>query len=190
MKLRLGVTAAASAALSLALLLSAPPFGALSAQPAGAACRYADGEPGEITRGHARDAVVCLINNRRATRGRGRLDAKSSLRKAAGRHSRQMKRSRCFSHECPGEKDLAGRIFDTGYLPCGCSWGVGENIAWGERELGTPRETVKSWMQSSGHRRNILDGDFQHIGVGVVWGAPPDPGATAATYTTDFGYKR
>ena len=176
--------------LAAALALSGPPETGLSAAPAAAACESADGEPGEITRGQARDAVACLINSRRATRGKGRLEDNSSLRKAAGRHTKHMQRRGCFAHECPGEKDLAGRIYDTGYLPCGCSWGIGENIAWGGRELGTPGSIVQSWMESAAHRRTILNGDYRHIGIGVAWGTPSNPGAEAATLTADFGYKR
>ena len=180
----------AAPVLAAGLALAGPPGTGLSAAPAAAACENADGGPGAITRGQARDAVLCLINSRRATRGKGRLGSKSSLRKAAARHTRHMQRKRCFSHECPGEKDLAGRIFDTTYLPCNCSWGVGENIAWGGRELGTPGSIVQSWMESAAHRRTILNGDYRHIGIGVAWGTPSNPGAEAATFTADFGYKR
>jgi uncharacterized protein YkwD len=45
-------------------------------------------------------------------------------------------------------------------------------------------------MKSEGHRRNILDPDFEHIGIGIVWGSPSSTvGGKAATYTTDFGYR-
>ena len=40
---------------------------------------------------------------------------------------------------------------------------AGENIAMGQR---TPQEVVQAWMNSEGHRRNILNKDFTHIGVG------------------------
>ena len=114
----------------------------------------------------------------------------NDLDKAAGRHSRRMKRRGCFSHECPGEKDLAGRVSSTGYLRCNCSWGIGENIAWGSDSRGTPVEIVQGWMDSSGHRRNILDGEFRHIGVGVAWGSPSNRRADAGIYTAVFGYRR
>ena len=42
---------------------------------------------------------------------------------------------------------------------------AGENIAMGQR---TPQEVVNAWMNSPGHRANILNGDFTHIGVGYV----------------------
>ena len=43
---------------------------------------------------------------------------------------------------------------------------VGENIAWGQRDA---REVVDSWMDSPGHRRNILNRDFYHVGFGVAY---------------------
>src|SRR5918995_433524 len=110
------------------------------APPAPGQCGNADAGPREITRKQARDAVVCLVNRARSVRGRGRLDGKSSLRRAAGRHSRRMAKRDCFSHRCPGEADLVDRIFGTKYLPCSCAWGIAENIAWGEDDLGTPRK--------------------------------------------------
>ena len=102
-------------------------------------------------------------------------------------HSRYMVEHRCFDHECPGEPDLADRIHR--YLAKdGRTWG--ENIAWGSGELGSPRSIVRSWMHSEGHRQNILNREYEHIGVGVVWGSPQSGqtgGFPAATYTTDFG---
>jgi uncharacterized protein YkwD len=99
-----------------------------------------------------------------------------------------MVRDKCFEHVCPGEKDLGARLAD--YLANG-GRGYGENIAWGTGDLGTPRSIVRSWMKSEGHRRNILDPDFEHIGIGIVWGVPEAGigGSSGGTYTTDFGYR-
>ncbi|MGH2961727.1 MAG: CAP domain-containing protein [Solirubrobacterales bacterium] len=178
-------TIGGATALAAVLALSAPPVAGLEGVAAHAAtCRYADGKAGEITRRQARDAIVCLINGRRDARGKRRLDAHHALHKAAGRHSRRMERSGCRSHRCPGERDLAGRVSATSYLPCSCSWGVGENIAWGSGERGTPRRIVKGWMGSAGHRANLLDGDFRHFGVGVA------SNGDDAIYTAVFGYRR
>ena len=179
-----------TALLALALVVLASAFAAVPAQPAAAGqCRNADAGPREITLKQARSSIVCLINRARSARGEDRLRAKSSLRKAAARHSRRMERRNCFSHRCPGERDLVARIHKTSYLPCGCSWGVGENIAWGGDKLGTPRRIFDAWMNSPSHRTNILKGGYAHVGVGVTWGSP-GTGDNAATYTTDFGYKR
>ena len=40
------------------------------------------------------------------------------------------------------------------------------------------------------HRSNILNGSYRDVGVGVVWGSPNKRGASAGTYTLDFGYRR
>ena len=52
--------------------------------------------------------------------------------------------------------------------------------------LATPAQTVRGWMNSPPHRRNMLDRGFREIGIGVALGAPGsnDPGAT---YATEFG---
>ena len=170
------------------------PLGAIGGPAVDAAaagtCANAHGSPGQITRGQARDAIVCLINNRRASNGKGALHTQSGLRKAASRHSRRMARKNCFAHQCPGEKDLSRRVHSTSYLPCGCSWGLGENIAWGQKRRGTPKRIVSSWMHSPSHKKVMLDGDFKHIGIGAVWGSPAGSGGQAGTYTATFGYKR
>ena len=61
----------------------------------------------------------------------------------------------------------------------------GENIAWGGGALATPREIVSGWMNSAGHRANILAREFRFIGIGIA-AATPEGGA-GATYATDFG---
>jgi uncharacterized protein YkwD len=65
---------------------------------------------------------------------------------------------------------------------------VGENLAWGAGDAATPEHIVVGWMNSPGHRRNILQADYREVGVGVTPGAPePLAGRRAALYTTDFG---
>jgi uncharacterized protein YkwD len=49
---------------------------------------------------------------------------------------------------------------------------------------------VIAWMNSPGHRRNILNRRFREIGIGVVFHAPTMNAPVAATYTTEFGYRR
>jgi uncharacterized protein YkwD len=94
----------------------------------------------------------------------------------------------CFDHLCSGEADLVARIKATAYLNGATSWTVGENIAWGEQALGTPANIVAAWMHSPGHRANILNADFDDIGIGFVSGAPFSAHeANAGIYTTDFG---
>ena len=96
----------------------------------------------------------------------------------------------CFDHACSGEGDLGARLENVGYLGGGLSrWAYGENIAWGMRSAGTPSSIVDAWMNSSGHRANILSRDFREIGVGFSAGTPGGGGAPGGIYTTDFGLR-
>jgi uncharacterized protein YkwD len=171
-------------ALALALLCALIPGSATAAS-----CSGADKSPRHISSKTAGKAVVCLINKKRRHHGLKALKPNRDLTQAARGHTRSMQKSNCFSHLCPGEAILAGRYERSDYLPCGCSWGAAENIAWGPGHDGSPRKIVKAWMHSSEHRHNIL-GSYDHIGAGVKWGSPSSRHADAGTYTVDFGYKR
>ncbi len=136
----------------------------------------------------ARNATLCLLNKERRQRGLSGLKAHADLRKAAKKHTRRMISQDCFSHTCSGEADLSKRIEATSYLSCNCSWSVGENIGYGYGSKSTPKWMVEAWMDSSGHRENILNGSFEHIGIGVESGSPTGGSdQRAATYTTTFG---
>jgi uncharacterized protein YkwD len=66
-----------------------------------------------------------------------------------------------FSHTTPEGVAFSTRITSAGYR-----WsGAGENIAKGQR---TPADVMTSWMNSAGHKANILNCGFKNIGVGVV----------------------
>ena len=105
--------------------------------------------------------VIRLTNKRRVAHDCDRLGMRKSLRKAARKHSDAMADADELSHQVEGEPPLGERVSNAGY-----DWTmVGENIAVGYR---TPRAVVKAWMKSEGHRANILDCDYEHIGVGVV----------------------
>ena len=70
-----------------------------------------------------------------------------------------MEQNNYFSHASP----TYGSPFDM-MRDQGVSYkSAGENIAKGQR---TPQEVVQAWMNSEGHRRNILSNDYTHIGVG------------------------
>lgn len=172
-------------ALVASLLIAAAGAGA-----AHAGCKGARLAPAKLSKKRAERAVLCLINKQRKKRGLDKLKKDRKQRRAARRHSRRMVNKRCFSHRCKGEPDLTRRIKRAGYLPCNCYWGVGENLAYGERRLGSPKKIVKAWMRSPGHRANVLEGRFEHIGIGITWGSPKRGRVrAAATYTTNFGYK-
>lgn len=78
------------------------------------------------------------------------------MQDAAYKHNSHMLRTNCFSHQCPGELSVGGRLDATGY-----NWGgVGEIIAVGQ---GDCPAVVNAWMNSAGHRANIL-GNYRHVG--------------------------
>jgi uncharacterized protein YkwD len=62
---------------------------------------------------------------------------------------------------------------------------VAENLAWGSGSYGSARHVVSSWMKSAPHRRNILDDDLIHAGVGVAEGTPD--GGRGVTFTLLLG---
>ncbi len=136
----------------------------------------------------AAKATLCLLNRKRAARGLKPLRFNKRQRKAASRHNRAMLAKSCFSHLCPGERDLVGRFAATGYLPCSCTWGVAENIAWGAGRTAAPAAVVSAWMNSPSHRANILNRRFERVGIAVSDGSPGGP-RRASTYTVDFGFK-
>jgi hypothetical protein len=125
------------------------------------------------------DEVVRLVNQERAARGIAALVRNSSLDAAARRHSDDMANGNFFSHTGSDGSSAGDRIFATGYR-----WiAYGENIAAGHR---TPAEVVAAWMNSDGHRRNILDPGFKEIGVALVL----RPGTTYGYYwTQEFGLR-
>jgi uncharacterized protein YkwD len=164
-------------------------LGPATGEAEAAKCKKASAPAYELAAKTARKATLCLVNRQRAGRNLPRLREHRAKRQAAERHTRAMIEKRCFAHQCPGEKSLLGRTQDTGYLPCKCSWGIGENIAWGSGRTSSPRRVVRAWMRSPGHRANILSRSFKHIGIGIRAGSPSGR-SRAATYTTTFGYKR
>jgi uncharacterized protein YkwD len=177
-------------ALALAGLVAAIAILLAPAGASAAGCPGADNGPRKISSKKAGKVVVCLVNKKRRNHGLSKLRYSRELARAARGHSKRMQKTDCFNHTCPGEAALTGRYQRVDYLPCGCSWGVGENIAWGPGSKGSPRRIVKSWMHSAPHRANILGSRFEHAGAGVRWGSPNRRGSHAGTYTLDFGYKR
>ncbi|MFD3681934.1 sigma-70 family RNA polymerase sigma factor [Streptomyces sp. NPDC058613] len=108
--------------------------------------------------------VVALVNKERATAGCGPLKDDAQLRAAAQGHSEDMATRDFFSHTSPDGADPGKRTTAAGYR-----WSTyGENIAKGQQ---TAQSVMESWMNSSGHRANILNCAFKDIGVGVHQGA-------------------
>lgn len=178
--------------LALLALVAPPAADAARKKPrAGKAqtCQNADLMPSASNIGQIKSATLCLLNNERAANGLKALSTNGQLAGAAQSYSAQMVRESFFDHVSPSGSTLLSRIKrSTKYLQGARSYLLGENLAWGSGDRATPRQTVIAWMNSAGHRRNILDKGFKQIGIGVALGAPSEVGnAVAATYTTEFG---
>jgi uncharacterized protein YkwD len=164
--------------------------GALATSPAAAAasCAGADARPAAGNFDGVRATTLCLVNAERATAGLSALAANPLLTKASDAYADAMVRQRFFDHVSPDGQTLKQRLSAVGYLGGSRDWLAGENIAWGEGSLSTPRQVMAAWMASRGHRENILEPRFREIGLGIAQGSPAGgSGASAATYVTDFG---
>jgi uncharacterized protein YkwD len=172
---------AALVAAALCALTIAP------AAQAGGACSSASASPAKASKRAVVRATLCLVNAQRRSRGLRPLKINRRLSKAARRHAADMAKHNYFSHTSRNGASFIDRIRRTGYLRGARSWMVGENIAWGGGSRGTPRAIVRSWMNSPGHRANILSASFRAIGIGIARGAPAAGAGRGGTYTTDFG---
>jgi uncharacterized protein YkwD len=105
--------------------------------------------------------VVTLVNAERTKAGCPAVAVDDRLTTAARAHSTDMAVRNYFTHNTPEGVEFATRITNAGYR-----WsGAGENIAKGQR---TPTEVMSSWMNSAGHKANILNCGFKDLGVGVA----------------------
>ena len=172
-------------AVSAAMLAIAPT--ALAAQ----ACPSSNATPATATKRQIVRATLCELNGQRAHHGLRRLNLNWRLSRAARRHARDMARRNYFSHDTLGGGSFIDRIRRVGYLRGASRWIVGENLAWGSKGYSRPRAIMRMWMNSPGHRANILNGAFREIGIGVAYNAPVvGEGRPAGTYATDFGMRR
>lgn len=161
--------------------------GSLAAPAAQAAtCAGADTQPSQLTVSQARAATVCLINVERRKHGRAPLRANAGLALAGQRHARDMVKRRYFAHDSKSGANFAARIKRAGYLRGAGRAILGENLAWGNGSKATPRQIVRSWMHSPGHRANVLKPGYREVGIGVVRQLPVG-GTRGATYAAEFG---
>jgi len=115
--------------------------------------------PGTV--GDLEGQVAHLVNQERARAGLKPLTLKPDLSKVAETKSQDMVNKEYFSHQSPtyGSPFDMMKRFNINYRT------AGENIAQGQR---TPGEVMDSWMKSPGHRQNILNPQYDSIGVGEV----------------------
>ncbi|WP_338469706.1 CAP domain-containing protein [Niallia sp. XMNu-256] len=109
----------------------------------------------------AEQEVIQLVNQERAKQGLPALKYDWELARVAEHKSQDMRNKKYFSHTSP----TYGSPFDMMRAYVIQYKAAGENIAMGQRSA---KEVVNAWMNSSGHRANILNANFTHIGVGYV----------------------
>jgi uncharacterized protein YkwD len=152
-----------------ALIAPAAAFGvSMFASPAEAA-------PAAVQEQTLQAEITRLTNTQRTTHGCAAVTVNAQLTAAAVDHSAWMAQTGTFSHT-----GRAGSTFVVRARAAGFARPAGENIAWGYR---TAAEVVNAWMQSPGHRANILNCKSKTVGVGAVRNAVGAP-----YYTQVFGF--
>lgn len=110
--------------------------------------------------------VAELVNVERQKNGLGPLTLDASISNVARLKSKDMADNNYFAHQSPTHGSAGNMLTNHGI-----KWSAwGENIAAGQS---TPEEVVRQWMNSPGHRENILSPNFSKIGVGYVNSARP-----------------
>ncbi len=120
--------------------------------------------PAVVAVSDVQDAVVNSVNQQRAEVGLGALSADARLTAAAQGHSDHMAREQIMTHTGAGSTNAGQRITNAGYR-----W-----TTWERRcRPASPRQAdvMSAWLQSPGHRANILHGGVAQIGVAATKGA-------------------
>ena len=142
---------------------------------AASGCANANANVGRASDQALRAAVVCLINQQRASRHLPALQASHLLDSSAQGWTNAMVSSDVFSHGT----NFAARISAAGYV-----WrAAGENIATGFQ---SPAGVVRAWMASTGHCQNILNPTYGNVGTGVSHRPVNGWASGAGTWTQDF----
>ena len=154
---------------------------------AGAACPNPALVPAPESIGAVAEATLCLLNGERADHGLAPLAVNQKLGAAASAFAQDLVAGSYFSHTGRDGSDVLDRIERAGYIRADRGWRLGENLAWGTGVLATPGSIMQAWMNSPGHRENILNPAYREIGIGVVAGNPARADGAGATYATEFG---
>jgi len=128
------------------------------------------GPPAPASPSSAGAEVVSYTNDARARNGLRALTANARLMEAARIHAAQMAAYQQAAHTISGAKypTMQSRLDAVGYAYSGAA----ENVAWNQRTAG---EVVASWMNSSGHRANMLDPSFTEMGAAMAVSARGEP---------------
>jgi uncharacterized protein YkwD len=139
----------------------------------------------------AEKKMLELHNQRRRAYGVDPLCVSAVLTQAARARSEEMLRREYFSHYSPSGVTVIDQLRREGYYgnAAGEYHWVGENIALGGdfADQDSPEQRFRSWMESAGHRQNILREEFEEVGVGALSGTYQHYDDTSTIYTTVFG---
>jgi uncharacterized protein YkwD len=139
--------------------------------------------------------LVELHNEERSVRDLPKLCVREELVASSRLHSEEMIERDYFAHETPEDENAFERMKRAGYTLDGyASISTGENLAWRTHRGAGPEPSdaklvVEGWLESEGHRRNLLDPDFREVGVGTATGEYKDYEQPATMYTVNFGVR-
>ena len=159
------------ARIATGLVLAATLAGGALSAPA-AAAPAAPAAPAKASTAQLRADVVSSTNQIRAQHGCRPLKVASALTTSAQRHANDMSAKRYFSHTSADGRSWVSRQRAAGWNNPG-----GENIA---RGFNTAGPVMNAWMNSPLHRKNIVNCNFRHIGVGFT--------ANGQYWVQNFGY--
>jgi uncharacterized protein YkwD len=170
-----------------ALVLAVASF-ALGADNASAACANRE-LPYELDPALVQQAMRCQIDAVRARRDARPLHSNPQLELAAARHAADMYERRYFSHVSPGGGGLGDRARRSGFATSGCTWAVGEVLAWGVGSRSTARGTIRAWLRSPPHRRILVSERYGLLGLGTQLGTPFDAFPGGVTVAAMLGQR-
>ncbi len=114
-----------------------------------------------------RNAILKRVNDERSKAGLNPLSMNANLHTSAQLYAQDMSDRNFFSHTDPDGRSSIDRIRAVGYLdaPCDCKWHyyTGENLA---ANITTADGVMNAWMDSTGHRANVLNSHYSEIGIG------------------------
>lgn len=125
-------------------------------------------------------AVLAEMNAYRASQGLRPLALDPRLVQAASDRATDMFARHYFNHVSPDGAQPFDAALRRGYDYVK----IGENLAAGQRSA---REVVADWMQSPGHRANVLEPSFADCGIAIVAGRPDVAGARGYTFVALYG---
>lgn len=167
--------------------------GSATAQAAG--CPNADLQPVSAADVPAAQAATrCLVSRERSVRGLRSLKDNKKLQRSSDWQSNDMFSNQYFAHDRKGGPSFDKRITRFGYGKKAAGYSLAENIAWSTTGSASPSEIVALWMDSPGHRLNILHKTFREQAVSALFvegplGGDYDDSGPLVIYVNQFGVR-